>query len=297
MTPEDIQCSALEIRYPYALNYGGVLSKLYKGLNVRQMLTFPSINPTIVKLGPFQVRWYGVMYILGFSASYLLVQYQIRKKGLDVARNILNDLYLWLIIGLIIGARLGYVVFYNLPFYISHPLRLFAIWEGGMSFHGGLMGAAFSGFIYLRKRGLDFWKFADLIVVTAPVGLGLGRLGNFINAELYGRVTTLPWGMIFPSGGDLPRHPSQLYELFLEGILLFAILWWIKEFPFRKGTLFCLFFFLYGTLRFFGEFFREPDPQLGFIFSLVTMGQILSILTVIGGLVLLYLRPGNGRAP
>lgn len=297
MTPEDIQFSALEIRYPYALNYGGVRSKLYKGLNVRQMLTFPSINPTIVKLGPFQVRWYGVMYILGFSASYLLVRYQIRKRGLDVARNILNGLYLWLVIGLIIGARLGYVIFYNLPFYISHPLRLFAIWEGGMSFHGGLIGTAFSGFIYLRKRGLDFWEFADLIVVTVPVGLGLGRLGNFINAELYGRVTTLPWGMIFPSGGDLPRHPSQLYELFLEGILLFVILWWIKDFPFRKGTLFCSFFFLYSTLRFFVEFFREPDPQLGFILSFLTMGQILSILMVIGALVLLYLRPGNRRVP
>jgi phosphatidylglycerol:prolipoprotein diacylglycerol transferase len=166
-----------------------------------------------------------------------------------------------------------------------------------MSFHGGLIGAAFFGFIYLRKRGLDFWEFADLIVVTVPVGLGLGRLGNFINAELYGRVTTLPWGMIFPSGGDLPRHPSQLYELFLEGILLFVILWWIKDFPFRKGTLFCLFFFLYSTLRFFVEFFREPDPQLGFILSFLTMGQILSILMVIGALVLLYLRPGNKRVP
>jgi prolipoprotein diacylglyceryltransferase len=123
MTPEDIQFSALAIRYPYALNYSGVLSKLYKGLNVRQMLTLPSINPTIVTLGHFQVRWYGLMYVLGFSASYLLVRYQIRKRGLDVARNILNDLYLWLVIGLIIGARLGYVIFYNLPFYISHPLR------------------------------------------------------------------------------------------------------------------------------------------------------------------------------
>jgi phosphatidylglycerol:prolipoprotein diacylglycerol transferase len=295
MASRGIQFSALEIRYPYALNYAEALSKSYKGLSLRQMLTFPNIDPTIVKLGPFRVRWYGVMYILGFSASYLLVRYQIRRKGLDVARNILDDLYLWLIIGLLIGARLGYVIFYNLPFYISHPLLLFAVWEGGMSFHGGLIGAAFSGFIYLRRHGLDFWEFADLIVVTAPVGLGLGRLGNFINAELYGRVTTLPWGMIFPSGGDLPRHPSQLYELLLEGVLLFAILWWIKDFPLKKGTLFCLFLFLYSTLRFLVEFSREPDPQLGFILSFLTMGQILSILMALGGLVLLCIRPENKK--
>jgi phosphatidylglycerol:prolipoprotein diacylglycerol transferase len=158
------------------------------------MLHYPTINPTIIKIGPLQIRWYGVMYILAFLASYFLVKYQIRKK--------------FLIIGLIIGARLGYVAFYNLPFYLSHPLKLFAVWEGGMSFHGGLIGIVFSGLIFVKKHKASFWEFADLISVTAPIGLGLGRLGNFINAELYGRVTNLPWGMIFPSGGVLPRHPS-----------------------------------------------------------------------------------------
>lgn len=261
------------------------------------MLTFPQINPTIVMLGPLQVRWYGVMYILGFSASYLLVRYQIRKKGLDIDTNTINDLFLFLVIGLIIGARLGYVIFYNLPFYLNHPLRLFAIWEGGMSFHGGLIGVVFSGLLTLRRHRLDFWEFADLIVVTAPVGLGLGRLGNFINAELYGRVTTLPWAIVFPSAGDLPRHPSQLYELFFEGILLFAILWWIKGFPLRKGTLFCLFVFLYSIFRFFLEFFREPDAQLGFILSFLTMGQILCILMVLAGFLLWYIRPQREGAP
>ena len=264
--------------------------------SVRQMLSYPSINPTLVKLGPLQIRWYGIMYILGFMASYFLVRYQIRKKGLDIDINIVNDLFFFLIIGLIIGARLGYVILYNLPFYLSHPLRIFALWEGGMSFHGGLIGIILSVIIYVRKHRFNFFEFADLIIVTAPIGLGLGRLGNFLNAELYGRVTTIPWGMIFPSGGDLPRHPSQLYELFLEGILLFTILWWIKDFPFKKGTLFCLFLFLYSIFRFFVEFFREPDPQLGLFFSFITTGQILSVLMGIGGLVLFYLRPEKQKA-
>ncbi len=260
------------------------------------MLSYPSINPTIFKLGPLQIRWYGIMYILGFMASYFLVRYQIRKKGLDIDINIVNDLFFFLIIGLIIGARLGYVILYNLPFYLSHPLRIFALWEGGMSFHGGLIGIILSVLIYVRKHRFNFFEFADLIIVTAPVGLGLGRLGNFLNAELYGRVTTVPWGMVFPSGGDLPRHPSQLYELFLEGILLFTILWWIKDFPFKKGTLFCLFLFLYSIFRFFVEFFREPDPQLDLLFSFITMGQILSVLMGIGGLVLFYFRPERQKA-
>ncbi len=251
------------------------------------MLNYPSIDPTIITLGPLQIRWYGVMYILAFLASYFLVKYQIRKKQLDININ-LDNLFFFLIIGLIIGARLGYIIFYNLPFYISNPFKLFAIWEGGMSFHGGLIGIICFGLIYIKRHRVNFWAIADLFIVTAPVGLGLGRLGNFINAELYGRVTTMPWGMIFPSGGDLPRHPSQLYEFFLEGVLLFLILWLIKDRPFKKGTLFCLFLFLYSIFRFFVEFFREPDPQLGLIFSFLSMGQILSVLMGIGGLVLFY---------
>jgi len=231
------------------------------------------------------------MYVLGFIASYLLVRYQIRKKRLDIDINTVNDLFLFLIVGLVIGARLGYAIFYNHPFYLSHPLKLFALWEGGMSFHGGLIGVILSSLICARRHGVSFFEFADLVIVTAPIGLGLGRLGNFLNAELYGRVTTLPWGMIFPSGGDLPRHPSQLYELFLEGILLFAIMWWIKGFPSKKGTPFCLFLLLYSIFRFFVEFFREPDPQLGLIISFMTMGQTLSVLMGIGGLVLLCFRP------
>jgi phosphatidylglycerol:prolipoprotein diacylglycerol transferase len=260
------------------------------------MLSYPSINPTIVKLGPIQIRWYGVMYILGFTISYLLVKYQIRKKRLDIDTAVINDLFLYLIIGLIVGARIGYVLFYNLAFYFSHPLKLLAVWEGGMSFHGGLIGIVLFGIIFVRKRRIDFWQLADLVAVTAPIGLGLGRLGNFINAELYGRVTSVPWGMVFPAGGNLPRHPSQLYEFFLEGVLLFAILWRIKDIPLTKGVLFCAFVILYGIFRFFVEFFRQPDPQLGFVFSFLTMGQMLSIVMVIAGLVLIYARTRANKA-
>jgi len=254
------------------------------------MLSYPSIHPTIVKLGPIQIRWYGVMYILGFAISYLLVKYQIRKKKLNIDTAVINDLFLYLIIGLIVGARIGYVVFYNLAFYFNNPLKLLAVWEGGMSFHGGLIGIVLAGIIFVTKKRIDFWQLADLVAVTAPIGLGLGRLGNFINAELYGRVTSLPWGMVFPGGGDLPRHPSQLYEFLLEGVLLFAILWRIKDVSLPKGAVFCMFIILYGIFRFFAEFFRQPDPQIGFILSFFTMGQVLSILMVIVGVVLIYLR-------
>jgi phosphatidylglycerol:prolipoprotein diacylglycerol transferase len=255
------------------------------------MLPYPNLDPTIVTIGPFHIRWYGVMYILGFAASYILVRYQIRKKQLPIRIDTLNDLFLYLVLGLIIGARIGYCIIYNLPFYLAHPLKVFAIWEGGMSFHGGLVGAVIAGLIFVRRRGSSFWLFADLVAVTAPIGLGLGRFGNFLNAELYGRVTTVPWAMVFPSAGDLPRHPSQLYECLLEGVLLFIILWLVKDRPLRKGTLFCLFIFLYSVIRFFVEFFRQPDPQLGFFFSFLTMGQIISIIMGIGGVILWYLRP------
>ena len=257
------------------------------------MLNYTTIDPAIFKLGPLQVRWYGLMYILGFAASYFLVRRQIRKQHLDIDKNTTQDLFLYLIIGLIVGARLGYVIFYNLPLYLDHPLQLFALWEGGMSFHGGLIGIIFCGFVYIKKQGISFWQCADLVAVAAPIGLGLGRLGNFINAELYGRITDMPWGMVFPSGGNLPRHPSQLYEFLLEGVLLFAILWWLKNFSFKKGALFCLFLLLYSMFRFIVEFFREPDPQLGTIISFMTMGQILSILMAAAGLLLFYFIPNK----
>jgi phosphatidylglycerol:prolipoprotein diacylglycerol transferase len=254
------------------------------------MIPYPNISPEIVRIGPFAVRWYGVMYLLGFGASYSLVRYQITKKKMRVGRDFVDSLYSYLILGLLLGARLGYVLFYDLPTYLSHPLEVFAVWHGGMSFHGGFIGSIIAGLLFCRKAQVDFWLMADLVLATAPIGLGLGRLGNFINGELYGRVSNEPWAMVFPSGGPLPRHPSQLYEIFLEGFVLFTVMWLLKERGFKTGVLTSLFIILYGTFRFIVEFFREPDAQLGFILGPFTMGQLLSSLMVLAGAALLSLR-------
>jgi phosphatidylglycerol:prolipoprotein diacylglycerol transferase len=180
------------------------------------------------------------------------------------------------------------VLFYDLPLYLKDPLEIFAIWHGGMSFHGGLLGVLIVGIIFCWRHKRSFWKIADLFIVTAPIGLGLGRIGNFINGELYGRVTQVPWGMIFPKGGLLPRHPSQLYESALEGGILFIILWLLKDKKLPSGGLLAIFLFAYGIFRFFVEFFREPDQQLGFILGPLTMGQLLSSLMIISGIVLFF---------
>lgn len=247
------------------------------------MIPYPNINPEIVRLGPFAVRWYGIMYLIGFAASYLLVKYQVKKKKVTVGIAEIDSLYSYIILGLIIGARLGYVIFYNLSSYLKNPIEIFAFWQGGMSFHGGLIGSIVAGIIFCRRFLLDYWKVSDLVIVTAPIGLGLGRLGNFINGELYGRITNMPWGMVFPSGGPLPRHPSQVYEIVLEGITLFVILWFLKDRNLRPGVLTSLFILLYGVFRFVVEFFREPDTQLGFIFGSFTLGQTLSTLMILAG--------------
>lgn len=254
------------------------------------MIPYPNINPEIVRVGPFSVRWYGMMYLIGFLSSYLLVRYQVRKKGLRIPKVVIDSLYTYIILGLLIGARLGYVLFYNLSVYLKNPLEIFAVWHGGMSFHGGLIGCIVSGFIFTRRYKLDFWQLSDLVIVTAPIGLGLGRLGNFINGELYGRVTDVPWAMVFPEGGALPRHPSQLYEFILEGIVLFLLLWLLKERITKKGYLLATFLSLYGLFRLIVEFFREPDPQIGYILGFLTMGQILSTIMVLIGLLIFYLK-------
>ena len=208
-----------------------------------------NIDPILIDLGPIKVSWYGMMYVFGFIASYLLVRYQMERKDFGVSRVEVENLYFYLIIGLMAGARLGYVLFYDLKMYLSDPLQIFAIWRGGMSFHGGLIGVLIVGVSFSWRNKKSFWKIADLIIVTAPIGLGLGRIGNFINGELYGRVTQVPWGMIFPRGGPLPRHPSQLYESGLEGGVLFLILWLLKDRKLPTGGLLALFLFFYGCFR------------------------------------------------
>jgi phosphatidylglycerol:prolipoprotein diacylglycerol transferase len=246
------------------------------------------INPILIDLGPIRVGWYGLMYVFGFLASYLLVRHQMKRKDFWISKVEVENLYFYLIIGLMVGARFGYVFFYDLKMYLADPLEAFAIWHGGMSFHGGLIGVLIVGILFGWKNKKSFWKIADLIIVTAPIGLGLGRIGNFINGELYGRVTQVPWGMIFPKGGPFPRHPSQLYESGLEGGVLFLILWLLKDRKLPTGGLLAIFLSLYGVFRFFVECFREPDPQLGFILGPLTMGQLLSSFMIMGGMILFF---------
>ena len=245
-------------------------------------LIFPEIDPIIFSLGPMHIRWYGLMYVLGFLASYYLVRQQIREFKYQQLENHFENLNLFLILGVVIGGRLGYVFFYNFSYYLAHPLEIPATWSGGMSFHGACLTLLFIGWIFCRKNKLDYWKTADMYIATLPIGLGLGRIGNFINGELFGRTTDLPWAMAFPGGGPLPRHPSQLYESFLEGFLLFLILWSVRKKPWKKdrywphGSILALFLIGYGFFRIVVENFREPDQQIGYIFGLFTMGQLLS---------------------
>lgn len=261
------------------------------------MLPYPSIDPILLSLGPLQIRWYGLMYVIGFMAAYQLVLYQAKKFNWQPMVHHLDNLQISLIAGIILGGRFGYVLFYNPMYYRTHPAEILAIWSGGMSFHGGCLGALLAGLIYCRRTQLDFWKAADLFVVTVPIGLFFGRLGNFINGELFGRITQVPWGMIFPEGGPLPRHPSQLYEALLEGAVLFVILWSLKAKPWQPratywphGSILALFLGLYGCFRFMVEFVREPDPQIGLIGSLLSMGQILCLLMVGAGAMLWHHR-------
>ncbi|MEO5361320.1 MAG: prolipoprotein diacylglyceryl transferase [Nitrospirota bacterium] len=248
------------------------------------MLSYPEIRPYLIKLGPIQIRWYGLMYLIGFVSSFYLVKYQLKRRRIVIKSEDLENLYLFTVSGLIVGARLGYALFYNFGYYLSNPLEAFAVWHGGMSFHGGLIGAITGGFIFCHRKKIDFLMLCDMVSVTVPIGLGLGRIGNFINAELFGRVTDVPWAMVFPGGGQLPRHPSQLYEFFLEGAVLFGIMWFIKDtLSTRRGALTSSFIILYGIFRISVEFFREPDPQLGMLAGILTMGQLLSSVMILAG--------------
>jgi phosphatidylglycerol---prolipoprotein diacylglyceryl transferase len=252
------------------------------------MVPYPNINPILISIGPLQIRWYGLMYIMGFLFSFLLVRFQLaRQKTALLTKDQVLDLYFYLILGLILGARLGYVLFYNFKAYIENPLELLAVWHGGMSFHGGLIGVLAAAWWFCRKESIPLLALGDLIIVTAPIGLGLGRLANFINGELYGRVTTAPWGMIFPQGGPLPRHPSQLYEALLEGVVLFSILWIGRNRKPYTGALVTRFLIFYGLFRSLVELFREPDVQVGYLWGFLTMGQLLSFFMIFVGVMLM----------
>lgn len=259
-------------------------------------MTFPHIDPIIFSLGPLHIRWYGLMYVLGFAASYFLVRKQIRDNNDELLARQFENLNLVLILGVVLGGRLGYVLFYNLSYYLHNPLEIFATWQGGMSFHGACIALIIGGWWFCRAKKLNFWKTADIYVVTIPIGLGLGRIGNFINAELFGRPTDMPWGIVFPGGGPTARHPSQLYEALLEGVILFVLLWTLKgktqstseNWP--HGTMLALFLGVYGIFRFMVEFMRQPDPQVGFLLGQMTMGQLLSSCMVAGAILLWIFR-------
>jgi phosphatidylglycerol:prolipoprotein diacylglycerol transferase len=255
------------------------------------MLQNTHIDPVAIHLGPINVHWYGLMYIFAIFSGWFLTSYRAKiKPWAPIKPEQVSDVALYFAFGIILGGRLGYIIFYNLSFYIHNPLQMFYIWDGGMSFHGGFIGALMSFILYARTIGVNWIDLGELVAPSVPIGLGAGRLGNFINGELWGRVTDSPLGMIFPTGGPLPRYPSQLFELFFEGIVLFTVLWivTIKKRP--RYLVFGLFLLLYGYARFICEFVRQPDPQYGFIFfNWMTMGQILSLpMIILGAAVLIF---------
>ncbi len=240
-------------------------------------MLFPHIDPVFLSIGPLQFRWYGLMYVISFIISYYFLRAESRRKQLPLTPDDIADLVFYGAMGVVLGGRLGYILFYNLGFYLANPLRVFAVWEGGMSFHGGMLGVFAAIVLYARRKQLPFLSLIDMIAQCAPIGLGLGRIGNFINAELYGRQTDVPWGIIFPDGGSAPRHPSQLYEAFLEGLLLFCVVRFAaRRWP-AAGIATWAALGGYGLFRFIVEFFREPDAQLGFFLGYFSMGQFLSL--------------------
>lgn len=259
------------------------------------MFTFAfNIDPVIVHLGPLEVRYYGLMYVLGFIFAYFILRKFSRTGFFKLNYTEISDLLFWEFVGLLIGARLFYVLFYNLPLYLEDPLRIFAFWKGGLSFHGGLAGVLFVTWLFSRKKKLPFLHFGDALALVVVFGLFFGRIGNFLNGELFGRITNVPWGVIFPEGGPYPRHPSQLYESLGEGLLLGIILWSIKGRVKNTGIISALFLICYGVIRFFIEFFRLPDKQLGFIIGPFSMGQLLCFAMIIaGGMIFHYARKGR----
>ncbi len=250
------------------------------------MLAFPNIDPVAVHLGPLAIRWYGLAYVAGFLAGWALMNRRAARPGSGWDAEQVGDLVFYSVLGVILGGRLGYVLFYNLPVYLAHPLDIFKVWQGGMSFHGGLAGSLVVLVIFGRRTGRGFRAVADFIAPVVPIGLCLGRIANFINGELWGAPTDLPWGVVFPNpdAGGVPRHPSQLYEASLEGVLLFTILWWYSSRPRPRGAVAGLFLLGYGVLRFLVEFVRQPDAQIGYLaWGWLTMGQLLSLPVILFG--------------
>lgn len=257
------------------------------------MLTFPQIDPIAFSIGPLDVHWYGLMYLAAFALAWSLGRYRVKKGALDITVERFEDLLFYCILGVILGGRLGYVIFYKFSFYLSHPDKIFAVWDGGMSFHGGLIGVLIAMLYFAHKENKTFFQIADFAAPLVPLGLAMGRLGNFINGELWGRITTVPWGMVFPYSDGAIRHPSQLYQMACEGILLFIILWIFSKKPRPTGQVSAMFLIGYGFFRFVIEYTREPDDFLGFLALGLSMGQWLSVPMIGAGIVLFIMSRKN----
>ncbi len=266
-------------------------------------LDFPQFDPVLVHLGPLSIRWYALAYIAGLVAGWQVMRRLVQKPPVVAAPQQTDDFLTWATLGVVLGGRLGYVLFYQPAYFLANPLQIPAVWTGGMSFHGGMLGVAIATIMFCRVNKLPLLGFADRMAVVTPIGLGLGRIANFINGELWGRPAPdwLPWRMIFPRAEDgVPRHPSQLYQALMEGLLLFAIMWLLSRpagIRARFGTLTGAFLVGYGIFRIIGEFFREPDSFLGYLWSGATMGQILSLPMIVAGLgLILFARRAPGAA-
>ncbi len=262
------------------------------------MLAYPNIDPVALQLGPVKIHWYGLTYLIGFAAAWWLGRRRAQRPGSGWTEQQVGDLIFFGALGVVLGGRIGYVLFYDLPVYLDDPLRIFQIWQGGMSFHGGLIGVLIGMWAFARRYQKGFFEVTDFLAPLAPIGIGVVRIGNFINGELWGKVSDVPWAMVFPSGGPLPRHPSQLYESFLEGAVLFAIVWIYSSKPRPLRAVSGVFLLFYGLFRFLVEFVRMPDPQLGYLaFGWVTMGQVLSSPMIVAGVVLLWLAHRQRAVP
>ncbi len=248
------------------------------------MLIHPNFDPIALAIGPLAIRWYGLMYLTAFATFWFLGTRRINAGAAPITREQFDDMLFFGILGVIAGGRLGYVIFYKPAYYLAHPLEIFAIWQGGMAFHGGLLGVLVAMWWFSRKTGRHWLSVMDFVAPLVPLGLAAGRLGNFINAELWGRVTDVSWGRIFRNGGPLPRHPSQLYEMMAEGLLLFVLLWFYSAKPRPRGAVSGLFLIGYGFGRFACEFTREPDDFLGLLALGMSMGQWLSAPMIAAGL-------------
>ncbi len=253
------------------------------------ILVHPNFDPVALQIGPVGIHWYGLMYVLAFTFALVLGRMRIRKQEwISLTYKDLDDILFFGVIGVIVGGRLGYVLFYKPIEYFHNPFHIFYVWEGGMSFHGGLLGVILAMVVFCLRRKKNWLEVTDFVAPLVPAGLGAGRIGNFINGELWGRITDAPFGIIFPLVDDNPRHPSQLYEFFLEGVAFFVILWFFSRVQRSVGIISGMFLLIYGFVRFLVEFAREPDPFLGVLYLNLTMGQWLSLPMIVFGLLLIY---------